>query len=216
MAAELVNSRCDGCNGQTFQCTLCAKQDVTVRKRMNAEKKERLLLVTKYNAYEFPAMPPPAALELDGYHHPSISSPFMNVLPAAVQTQVLPTTTPTKRPRDEVDEDDYAIDESFSRPPLKPAAVTTTPVKRATKKAAVEREAESDSASGSSSSDTCSNSSESEGEDATTPTIGKQGKKKVKNGGVQKKTKMPKITVAERSRVFEWCFKTRKDNKVKP
>ena len=72
--------------------------DVTVRKRMVAEKRQRVLL-KKYESYEFPEMPPPATLVLDGhvmFPVPSISSPMMIVSSGPKTAALLPTENPRK------------------------------------------------------------------------------------------------------------------------
>ena len=97
LMSELVNSRCKDCSPKSFQCTPCAKLDITVRKRLNLIKKQErekqqqqqasVRLFTPNQALEddfvYPPMPHPAPLAIhDQVMYPppsplSIASPCM-------------------------------------------------------------------------------------------------------------------------------------------
>jgi hypothetical protein len=101
---ELVDSRCKDCRSKSFQCTPCSNKDVTVRKQIVQARKAQVVL-SKYQLFEFPAMPPPAPLVANG--------------------QVLyppPATSPIKRLRDEFSMSDDEVALKKPAAPEKPAA----------------------------------------------------------------------------------------------
>lgn len=95
--SELFESRCKDCSPKSFQCTPCAKLDVTVRKQMrqkkDQEKKDQAPV--RLFPHIFPPMPDAAPLSINGQvmHLLSIASPNMgNVISPVVVASIVPVT----------------------------------------------------------------------------------------------------------------------------
>ena len=202
---ELAYSRCKDCSPKAWQCSSCAKLDVTVRKNMKEARKRAtspVVLFTSPTApllltHVYPPMPAPAALSLYGQVVfppvvPAVPN-IVNVVPLvvpAVSNIVTVVPRSLKRKHDMYDAESDS-DESHHRASAKQQATPKTP------KTSVRVVSSSDSDDSSSSSSSNSQTGD-EDEDAAKKLAPKQ--------------KMPRITKEERACVCEWIQKDRKDS----